>query len=413
MRHEHDGTSGVLPARHRVTCGCEGHERHRDDDDDKRRAARGRPRPPAQFVARRALLSALSLSLLHAVTGGAYAASPFGLNAYAADAVLVGDQAAGGTATGAGRAAAGTAAAGDAPFQRALSLVAQRRYAEADVLFTQVLRSEPRNVAALSNRGNVRLALKRPQDALRDYREAVQLIPLVVDDDGDAGDTATTTTTAAAAAAAAATNGHASGDTSTAARSLSSNASLAAVIRENMGTAYEALRKPLAAYRAYNEAIKLYAASAHTDARAASTAYVNRGNVEVTLGMYNDALRDYDFAARSAPGVPAYRAKEALVLAQLGRADESVQIMRQLARKYPHYDEVHAAMAAVLWRGQTAFAEAEEQWARVRRRDRARYADVDYLASVLRWPPAVIDALVDFLELKVASRRYEMIGVLK
>jgi hypothetical protein len=73
--------------------------------------------------------------------------------------------------------------------------------------------------------------------------------------------------------------------------------------------------------------------------------------------------------------------------------------MRGLLRKYPTFTDVRAGLTAALW-GSGLEGQAESQWERV---DDSRYRDPRWLKQDRRWPPALIDSLEAFLQLKSVS----------
>ncbi len=72
--------------------------------------------------------------------------------------------------------------------------------------------------------------------------------------------------------------------------------------------------------------------------------------------------------------------------------------MRNIARKYPMFPDVRAALTAVLW-SQGQQGEAESNWVAAVGMD-TRYQDLDWVKSVRRWPPNMVLALDKFLNLK-------------
>ena len=62
--------------------------------------------------------------------------------------------------------------------------------------------------------------------------------------------------------------------------------------------------------------------------------------------------------------------------------------------------EVHAALAAAIYRHRPAqLARAEQEWDVCQEFDR-RFGDVDWVRRSRRWPPAMLDALSGFLALQ-------------
>ncbi|KAK4531963.1 hypothetical protein CCYA_CCYA10G2820 [Cyanidiococcus yangmingshanensis] len=240
-------------------------------------------------------------------------------------------------------------------FTQALQLTERGAWEEAESAWSAVLDLDPENGAALSNRGLVRISLNRLDDALADLQRAVRLSP----DEP--------------------------------------------VLHENLGTIYEARNDWDAALREYGTVLQLEPNNA--------TALLSRGNVHISRGEYPAALADYEAAASAETGLVASREKMALVMAQLGRSDESIQVLRQVVRKYPAYAEAHAALAAVLWGARHDYLGAEDQWARIQNDDmRDQLSDRETLRGYLRWPPRMIQYLNDFLNLRTASGEIESAG---
>jgi hypothetical protein len=71
--------------------------------------------------------------------------------------------------------------------------------------------------------------------------------------------------------------------------------------------------------------------------------------------------------------------------------------MRNLARKYPKFADMRAALTAVLWvQGQRG--EAESNWVAAVGLDR-RYEDISWVREIRQWPPNMVAALEKFLKL--------------
>jgi len=67
-------------------------------------------------------------------------------------------------------------------------------------------------------------------------------------------------------------------------------------------------------------------------------------------------------------------------------------------RKYPNFPDARAALTAALW-VQGKRGEAESQWVAVVGLDR-RYKDLDWVKTVRRWSPRMVEALDSFLHLQ-------------
>jgi len=243
----------------------------------------------------------------------------------------------------------------EAKFTQALRLTEQASWEEADKAWSAVLALDPDNGAALSNRGLVRLSLHRLDAALADLQQAVERSPAEP------------------------------------------------VLHENLGLVYEARGEWEPALEEYTKVLQSVPASA--------TALINRGNVQVSRGAYAEALADYQAAADAETGLAAPREKMALVMAQLGRSDDSIQILRQVVRKYPTYADAHAALAAVLWGAKHDFLSAEDQWARISNNElREEMSELENLRIYSRWPPRMIEYLREFLNLETANQEIESAG---
>ena len=86
-----------------------------------------------------------------------------------------------------------------------------------------------------------------------------------------------------------------------------------------------------------------------------------------------------------------------MALYQAGQTEEATRTMRNLVRKYPKFADMRAALTAALW-VQGKRGEAESQWVSAVGLD-SRYKDAEWVATVRRWPPAMVAALEKFLSL--------------
>ncbi|XP_024534367.1 small glutamine-rich tetratricopeptide repeat-containing protein alpha-like isoform X1 [Selaginella moellendorffii] len=214
-------------------------------------------------------------------------------------------------------------------------------YAEA--LFSELLSEDDTNASVWSNRGNVRVSLKKYQQALEDYTKAVILAPG------------------------------------------------APVPLLNRAIANEALGN-------YGDAIADCEAAIKIDPREYA-AWYNLGNVDVRVKNYAAAASAYERAATLAPGIAGYRFKQALVLFQLDQVQAAKKLLQGLVRKYPNYAEAHAALAALLWKeGNRSQAEDQFNQAGVQN---PNFSDARWIGSSLEWPPAVVDAMDKFLEINI------------
>lgn len=240
-----------------------------------------------------------------------------------------------------------TAVDGETLFRQAFSALQAGDFASADRYWTEAIARFPDNPAAWSNRGNVRIAQNQLEAAIADYNHAIDLAPEVPD------------------------------------------------AYLNRGIALAGLGQWQMAIVNYNQVLSLSPQAAD-----AYDAYNNRGNAYAGLGDWQAAIADYQQAiALKATDVMA-QTNYALALYQTDRATESLQTLRQLVRKYPNFADARAALTAVLW-AQGQRGEAESNWVAVVGLD-PRYQDLSWVRSIRRWPPAMVTALKQFLQVEGA-----------
>lgn len=215
-------------------------------------------------------------------------------------------------------------------------------YDAAEDYWTQLLGFLPEEAAIWSNRGIVRVSQNELAGAIADYTHAIELAPEAVD------------------------------------------------AYLNRGAAYEVSRDWDAAIADYNHALAL-------DPNEAG-AYNNRGNAEAGQGNWDAAIADYRKATTLANEFALARVNYALALYQVGETTEAVRSLRAIVRKYPNFADARAALTAALWTTGKQ-GEAESHWVAVSGLD-TRYRDLDWVRSIRRWPPAVADALEQFLTLE-------------
>ncbi|KAL3693730.1 hypothetical protein R1sor_007381 [Riccia sorocarpa] len=159
----------------------------------------------------------------------------------------------------------------------------------------------------------------------------------------------------------------------------------------NRGVALESLGR-------YEEACADYEAvlKAQPDDAAA---WNNLGNVKAAVSKWDDALRSYSRAVQLAPKFSFAAANYALALYQVGRDNEAIRQFRNLLRRYPEFADVRAALAVSLYE-QGLYGEAETNWGRL---EDGRYRDREWVKTTRRWPPRLVSALEDFLDVKQNS----------
>lgn len=131
-----------------------------------------------------------------------------------------------------------------------------------------------------------------------------------------------------------------------------------------------------------------------------------RGNTLTKLNRYDAAVRDYGAAAdkfsadRNIARYSDARANQALALYQTGRRNEAVKYMKDVIRKNPGYADMHVALAADSWsRGD--YISALKEWNFACNEISvgcSAYSDTDWLTTVRRWPPIMVENLSMFLK---------------
>jgi tetratricopeptide (TPR) repeat protein len=227
-------------------------------------------------------------------------------------------------------------------FDQAFDATSRGDFGSAETLWTEILARYPNNAAVWSNRGNARVSQRKLQAAVEDYNQSIALAP----DQPDP--------------------------------------------YLNRGTALEGLQQWDAAIADYNRVLAIDPKD--------PAAFNNRGNAKAGAGDWEAALADYQTAAELNPGFAMAQANCALALYQLGQTNTSMRRFRNLVRKYPQFADMRAAFAAALW-AQGQRGEAESQWVSVVGLD-ARYRDLEWVRTIRRWPPHLVDALAQFLSLQ-------------
>jgi tetratricopeptide (TPR) repeat protein len=215
-------------------------------------------------------------------------------------------------------------------------------FATAETYWTEILDELPDSAAVFSNRGNSRVSQNKLELAIADYARAIDLMP-------DAPDPYL-----------------------------------------NRGAALEGLHEWERAIADYNHVLELDPND--------PAAYNNRGNAEAGMGDWQGAIADYQKAVELAPDFAMARANQAIARYQLGNIDVAIREMKNIVRKYPRFADMRAALTAALWvNGQQG--EAESNWVAAIGLD-SRYKNLDWVANIRRWPPAMVQALERFLTLK-------------
>lgn len=225
--------------------------------------------------------------------------------------------------------------------EQAFDLTRKGKFDLAEVVWSRLVDTLPDEPAVWSNRGNVRVSQNKISEAIRDYNRAISLDPLQPD------------------------------------------------AYLNRGAAYEAIGNWQEAIDDYNRVLKLSPDD--------PAAYNNRGNAKGGQGDWMSALKDYETSITIQPSFSLGYANYGIALFEIGDQTKSLQVLKSLARKYPNYADVRAALTAALWETGN-WGEAESQWVAAQGLDR-RYADLDWVKNVRRWPPSLVTGLEHFLKL--------------
>ena len=227
-------------------------------------------------------------------------------------------------------------------FEKALQESKDGNFIEAEKIWSSYLKQYPDDAAALSNRGNIRLALGDPEGAITDQTHAIKMSP----EDSDP--------------------------------------------YLNRGIAEEALGLWEDAKNDYNYVLK-------KNPKDVSALY-NLGNVMGSMDNWVEAKSLFSQAVLSNNAIAMARSSEALAIYQLGDLELAEKKIRLLITKYPLFADARAALSALLWKkGFTG--EAESNWAAAAGLD-IRYREKDWLLNIRRWPPKPTNDLIAFLALE-------------
>lgn len=143
------------------------------------------------------------------------------------------------------------------------------------------------------------------------------------------------------------------------------------------------------------------------------TVFSNIGNAETGLLKWNEALKDFSYAASLKPDFLAPQIGRALVLFQIGREDEARVFFEALIGKYPQFPDGLAAFTVMQYKALTsapsslvsseAVGKVENNWEDALQED-SRYLDIEWVRDIRRWPPRLVDSLVDYLEARKAVK---------
>jgi len=227
-------------------------------------------------------------------------------------------------------------------FEKALQESKDGDFIQAEKDWNFYLNENPDDAAALSNRGNIRLALGDPQGAIKDQTKAIGISPEDLDP------------------------------------------------YLNRGIAEESLQL-------WEDASNDYKHVLNSNPKDVSALY-NLGNVMGSMDNWIEARRLFSQAASSNNAIAMARSSEALAIYQLGDLELAEKKIRTLIRKYPLFADARAALSALLWRKGFS-GEAESNWAAAAGLD-IRYREKDWLLNIRRWPLKPTNDLIAFLALE-------------
>ncbi|WP_269609043.1 tetratricopeptide repeat protein [Prochlorococcus marinus] len=227
-------------------------------------------------------------------------------------------------------------------FEKALQESNDGDFIQAEKDWSLYLNENPDDAAALSNRGNTRLALGDPQGAIRDQTIAIKISPEDLDP------------------------------------------------YLNRGIAEEALQL-------WDDASEDYKYVLKKNPQDVSALY-NLANVMGSMDNWIEAKKLFSQAASSNNSIAMARSSEAIAIYQLGDLELAEKKIRILISKYPLFADARAALSALLWR-KGFLGEAESNWAAASGLD-IRYSDRDWLLNIRRWPPKPTSDLIAFLALE-------------
>ena len=226
-------------------------------------------------------------------------------------------------------------------FEKALQESYEGDFIQAEKDWSFYLKDNPNDAAALSNRGNIRLALGDPQGAIEDQTMAIKISPEDLDP------------------------------------------------YLNRGIAEESLKL-------WEEASKDYKYVLQKNPKDVSALY-NLANVMGSMNNWVEAKKLFSQSASANNAIAMARSSEALAIYQLGDLELAEKKIRILIRKYPLFADARAALSALLW-SKGFSGEAESNWAAASGLD-VRYREKDWLLNVRRWPPKPTNDLIAFLAL--------------
>jgi len=121
----------------------------------------------------------------------------------------------------------------------------------------------------------------------------------------------------------------------------------------------------------------------------------NLGNALAGAGRWDEALKEFTFAASLKEDYVAPRLGQALCLYQLDRKAEALAYFDGLANLYPLFADGRAAQAVMQFEKEELQKPSEgvrQAWETALQQD-SRYLDLEWVSDIRRWPPSLVDAL--------------------
>lgn len=110
-------------------------------------------------------------------------------------------------------------------------------------------------------------------------------------------------------------------------------------------------------------------------------------------GLYSQADNDYNLAiSMTANEVNPFWLRSSLVKYQLGDTKGGLDLLKRVENRFPDAPEVRAAYATFLAAKGDQIA-AQQKFLEIPNRQRLKYSDMDYLKTVVSWPPSMIDGV--------------------
>ena len=146
----------------------------------------------------------------------------------------------------------------------------------------------------------------------------------------------------------------------------------------------------------YRKANQLFRSSNPFASNDDATAFSNIANAETGLLQWENAYRDFSYAAKLKPDFIAPKIGRALVQYQLGLYDEADDYFDSLVDLYPDFPDGQALLAISSFH-KGDIDSARVHWEKAIELD-SRYSDLEWLRDIRRWTPKLLDDTSAFLK---------------